>query len=349
MDGHAIVVGRLPGVALPKVVPESTSAQQPPRSVGGTVARSAGQLALNCVFAAMVLSAAIMIGPALLGFHRYVILTGSMTGTYDRGSIVFDRPTPVADLKVGDPITYSPPPGFTSHGRITHRIWWIGRGANGERVFQTKGDANKHPDAWKFTLDQATQDRVVFHIPEVGYLFSLLSIREFRIVLIGLPALIIGLMMLRSLWRDGGEEARRRKLAELGWQTAADESSDTTLSPVETPDTDPQPVWVELQLQAVRPGSPPRAAASRIPSDPSGTLHVRRLVSSRASGRAGGALRCGPDLRQPARIGSKSTSRLQVRRLRSSSRTGSSKDRPHHRSQDISPGGRHRTGRPSLD
>jgi hypothetical protein len=45
---------------------------------------------------------------------------------------------------------------------------------------------------WKFTLNQSTQDVVVFHIPDIGYVFMLLSLRKFRIVLVGLPATIIG-------------------------------------------------------------------------------------------------------------------------------------------------------------
>jgi len=37
-----------------------------------------------------------------------------------------------------------------------------------------QGDANKAPDAWKFTLNRPTQDRVVFHVPYVGYVFTML-------------------------------------------------------------------------------------------------------------------------------------------------------------------------------
>ncbi len=114
---------------------------------------------------------------------------------------------------MGDPITYYPPPGFTSQTRVTHRIWWIQRGANGERVYKTKGDANKHPDVWKFTLNQRTQDEVVFHVPEVGYVFLLLSLRDFRIALVGVPAIVIALMTLRALWiegRQGGAPAEAR-------------------------------------------------------------------------------------------------------------------------------------------
>jgi signal peptidase I len=44
-----------------------------------------------------------------------------MSGTYDRGSLVLDEVVPVADLKVGDVITYHPPAGGRM-GLITHRI-----------------------------------------------------------------------------------------------------------------------------------------------------------------------------------------------------------------------------------
>jgi signal peptidase len=289
MDGHAIVVGRLPGVPRPSTQPGLAPAERPADSAVRSLAHRVGRLALNCALVAMIASVLIMLVPALLGFQRYVILTGSMTGTYDRGSIVFDRPIPTADLKVGDPITYAPPPGFTSQTRVTHRIWWIGRETNGERIYRTKGDANKHPDVWKFTLNQSTQDVVVFHIPDIGYMFMLLSLRKFRIVLVGLPAIIIGLMMLRALWIEGGKEARRQKLSELGWQAITDTGIETVLPPLDAPNTNPRPVWLDLRLAAVQ-ASAPRFAPTDRRLRSNATLHVGRLVSAHTIGSAHGAL-----------------------------------------------------------
>ena len=322
MDGHAIVVGRLPGVPRPSTLPALAPAERPANSAVRRLARRAGRLVLNCAFVAMIASVLIMLVPALLGFQRYVILTGSMTGTYDRGSIVFDRPIPTADLKVGDPITYSPPAGFTSQTRVTHRIWWIGRGANGERVYRTKGDANKHPDAWKFTLNQSTQNVVVFHIPDVGYVFTLLSLRDFRIALLGLPAIVIALMTLRALWIEGGKEARRQKLAELGWQAITDTGIETILTPLDAPDTNPRPVWLDLRLAAVLAGAPRFAPTNRPPSSPRATLHVGRLVSGHTMGGVDDALlktRKNLDGLPPAR--NTATIRLRVARLFPQSRT----------------------------
>jgi signal peptidase len=294
VDGNTVIVGRLPGVRLAGPSDSETIAAPASKPQRSPLSRAAARVGLNIVFVAMLMSAAVMIGPAAAGFHRYVILTGSMTGTYDRGSVVFDRPVPVAGLRVGDPITYSPPSGFTSQARVTHRIWSIHRGTNGERIFKTKGDANQHPDIWTFTLNQTMQDEVAFHVPKVGYLFLLLSLRNFRIAIVGLPALIIGLILLRQLWRDGGDEARRQKLAEQGWQLLIDPGYTAVLQPIDAPAADQVPTWLDLRLRprharpTRRPARQPRARRGCI--NVSLPLRVGRLTSAQL-GRPGEAQR----------------------------------------------------------
>jgi signal peptidase len=147
-----------------------------------------------------------MILPGFLGYQRYVITSGSMTGTYDRGSVVFDSVAPVSDLKVGDVITYTPPPGSGPTGLVTHRIAWIGSDQFGRRVLRTKGDANEAVDPWTFTLDGQTQARVSFHVPYVGYALAALSIRKVRMLVVALPALLIAVALVASLRRDVRKE-----------------------------------------------------------------------------------------------------------------------------------------------
>jgi signal peptidase len=154
--------------------------------------------------AALVLALAVLL-PALLGFQRYVITSGSMTGTYDRGSLVFDRVVPTSTLRAGDVVTFRPP-GQT--GLVTHRITSV-HVARGHRVFTTKGDANRTADVWgAITLHDAQQARVAFHVPYLGYAIATLSDRRVRMTVIGLPALLIALATLAGLWRDTGAEAR---------------------------------------------------------------------------------------------------------------------------------------------
>jgi signal peptidase len=163
--------------------------------------------------AAVALAAAVLV-PALLGFQRYVITSGSMTGTYDRGSLVYDRVVPTASLKVGDVITYDPPAGAGPAGLVTHRIVSIETEARGRRVYRTKGDFNPSADPWTFTLANRTQARVAFHLPYIGFALAALADRSLRMLVIGIPALLVALSVLAGLWREAGETVAEGRSAE---------------------------------------------------------------------------------------------------------------------------------------
>ncbi len=155
--------------------------------------------------------AAILLIPAALGFQRYAIVSGSMSGTYDKGSIVFDEEVPVGELKVGDAITYEPPPGTFSQDLVTPRIVWIGTEPGGGRSFRTKGDANPSADPWTFNLNGTSQPRVAFSVPYIGYVLAGLSIPLVRTLAIGVPAIVVAFLILAGIWRDAGREAQRRE------------------------------------------------------------------------------------------------------------------------------------------
>lgn len=176
----------------------------------GTVS-SVGRLASGAALAVAVLAALLVLAPAVAGWERYAIVSGSMTGTYDKGSLVLAEVVPVDELKVGDVITYTPPPGAGPDHLVTHRIHSIGHDDDG-RVFRTKGDANAIADPWTFRLDGATQARARHGVPYAGYALAALGRRDVRMAAIALPALLIALFSLGRLWRALGEEARRRSL-----------------------------------------------------------------------------------------------------------------------------------------
>jgi signal peptidase len=173
--------------------------------------RAIGDVASTVLAICAVLAAALMLVPGLLGFQRYVITSGSMTGTIDRGSLIYDKVVPASSLKRGDIITYTPPASSGVFEPVTHRIFWAGRDRFGRLTFRTKGDANEAPDPWRFVLDRPTQAKVAFHIPYVGFALAALTDRHVRILVIGLPALLIALAVLARLWRDAGEEVRRQR------------------------------------------------------------------------------------------------------------------------------------------
>jgi signal peptidase I len=291
MDGYAVTVRRLPGgplsrseVGVTPAEPVKLTIVTPAEHVKLSIVRRAfrwlGKLGVNIAFVAMLGCVAIMLVPPLAGYQRFIIMTGSMTGTYDRGSIVFDKPVPTASLKVGDPITYNPPPGFTTQKRVSHRIWRITKGKDGVRIYKTKGDANKHPDVWSFTLPGPTQDEVKFHIPEVGYLFLLLSLRNFRLILVGIPAILIGLNELRKLWREGGAEVGRVKLAALGWRQLSYSGSGALLTPIDIPAASRHVAVLDLRLPAAAPtpsNSSPASPKRRVRLRAGTTLRINRL------------------------------------------------------------------------
>ena len=153
------------------------------------------------------LVAVAFIVPSFFGLQRYVITGTSMTGTIGFGSIAFEEVVPVHDLRVGDVITYAPPPASGVDHMVTHRIVAI-HGA----TYRTKGDAVPQADPWKFRLDAPEQSRVVFSVPWAGYPFIWLADRGIRMLVIGAPAAAIALVslgqVLESLRRRPGDHGR---------------------------------------------------------------------------------------------------------------------------------------------
>lgn len=181
----------------------------------------------SLVSALLTVLALAFMAPSAFGLQRFVITGSSMDGTIDLGSVVFAEVVPVSELEVGDVITYTPPPGSGVDKLVTHRIVSI-RGT----TFRTKGDAVPQRDPWKFQPGGATQPRVTFDVPYVGYLFIALADPATRQVVIGVPA---GLIMLTSLvqvlkvLRRRPSPARERSLVEhaAGPGPAPDRSSVT--------------------------------------------------------------------------------------------------------------------------
>jgi len=185
-----------------------------------------GAVVIAAIVACVV--AALMFVPGLLGFDRYVITGGSMSGTFERGSLVVERQVPVSELRVGDIITYLPPAESGISELVTHRIVSVepAPDGSGSRVFHTKGDANASADPWTFTLADTVQPRVEGWIPLVGWIFVALSAPGIRMLAIGVPAGIIALLFLRDLVRAG----RRR-----------DEDASAAVEPVPSLAVEPAP------------------------------------------------------------------------------------------------------------
>ena len=186
----------------------STIADGPSAVTAAAVAAPAGRRRVLFTAATLLATAALaaycllLVVPSVLGFQRYVLTGGSMEPTLHRGSLVFDKVTPVEDLAVGDVITYVPP---GESRPLSHRLTSVTHDDTDGLVFTSKGDANVAGDPWKFTLDDRVQAKVVFTVPWAGYPLWVLGSPLSRLLLIGGPAMAIAVITGRRLWRQAGE------------------------------------------------------------------------------------------------------------------------------------------------
>ena len=186
-----------------------------------------GNALSSLLLLAIFLVAAGYVVPSFLGYERYIITGGSMAGTYDKGSIVFEEVVPSEQLEVGDVITYMPPPSSGVSDLVTHRIITIKDGRDGGLVFRTQGDANPHRDPWVFALDGATQPVVTYSVPYVGWAFLFLADPEHRMWVIGGPAALVALLSLAEAARNArtARAANRRTPAVVAAGSAPAPSS----------------------------------------------------------------------------------------------------------------------------
>jgi signal peptidase len=180
-----------------------------------------GSALVNLVVGVVTLAGVGYLAPSLLGYERYVITGGSMSGTFEKGSVAFEKPIPVEDVKVGDVITYLPPADSGVTNLVTHRIISDKVLDTGMRQLQTQGDANPDPDPWKFSLAGTEQPVVKATVPHVGWVFVAMADREIRMLVVGIPAAIIALMSLVELGRGLGIGARKTKDANSSAQSGS--------------------------------------------------------------------------------------------------------------------------------
>lgn len=107
--------------------------------------------------------------PPAFGLSRCTVSDDAMSGTMERGSAVFSKSLPVADLEIGDVITY-PSPSTSGPELVTRRIAGIEAG-----VIWTRSDSTGALDPWTLTPEQSTQARAVADVPYVGYAYDAVS------------------------------------------------------------------------------------------------------------------------------------------------------------------------------
>ncbi|MGH8979658.1 MAG: signal peptidase I [Acidimicrobiales bacterium] len=137
------------------------------------------------------------VGPRLFSYQALVVRSGSMSPTIPTGSVVLYHKEAASDLKVGNVIVFTEPGTPTM---ITHRIFAIRSGATGKYI-QTKGDANAYPDDWRVP-DKGTGWEAFWHVPVVGYILWGIQTGWTRVLLIVVPAALLGALALFDFRRE---------------------------------------------------------------------------------------------------------------------------------------------------
>lgn len=176
--------------------------------------------------------AALMVLPTLLGYERYVIVSGSMEPTLSVGTIVYDEVVPVEDISVGDIITFVPPPEYGIDDPVTHRVVQVAKvnvgRADEQLTFRTKGDANDAMDPWRMVLDGPDQGRVAHHLPYLGYFYLALQVRWVQVLVIVIPAIALVAYVLITMWRVSGDAIKEERAQAQAQGAVTDEDEVAT-------------------------------------------------------------------------------------------------------------------------
>lgn len=159
-----------------------------------------GHAAFIACWTVVVVMALVTWLPHVTPFKTDIIVGSSMEPNIPLYSVIAVEPVKPADLRVGDVITFEEPdmPGR----KVTHRIKRIEQGKDqGTLSITTKGDNNDVQDPWRVTYaDEAW--RVRAHLPHVGWLLIQAQSKLARILLVGLPIILITGGFLRSVWKE---------------------------------------------------------------------------------------------------------------------------------------------------
>lgn len=171
-------------------------------------------LAWGLLALGVALFAALVVVPKANGWVPLTVLSGSMEPTYPVGSqVVVERVEgdEVADLRVGDVITFLPRP--ESATAVTHRIVKKSYRQDGAAVFTTRGDANNADDTWELT-EQQIRGKVRYHVPYAGYLATALTQEKKDLGVIALAVALFGYAGWQFVRGAVGSRRSRRRTAE---------------------------------------------------------------------------------------------------------------------------------------
>lgn len=155
-----------------------------------------------------VLLAVALVGVRLVGLKPFVVLSGSMTPTYEVGSLIYVRSVDYKQLQVGDDITYM----VSDDTVVTHRIIEVLVDEEDPETIRyfTQGVANDVPDGTSVHYKNII-GKPVFSIPYLGYVSNYIQNPPGMYVAIAVGAILILLVFLPDLFSDEGKDGKKRE------------------------------------------------------------------------------------------------------------------------------------------
>lgn len=154
--------------------------------------------------------------------HNYKLLivqSGSMEPKVPLASLVMVLPT--SDYAIGDIVTFAPQ-NSEKNTYVTHRIVGFAPDIYG-LIYQTKGDANKTPDATAVNMEQIV-GKVILTVPYVGYIFNQIKTPLGFIFVVIVPATIVIYEEIKNMYQlaIGGFKNRDKRKSKAEKFTSED-------------------------------------------------------------------------------------------------------------------------------
>ena len=140
----------------------------------------------------VVLFAVFLMGSRLVGLQVFHVVSPSMEPAYSEGDLIYVKTVDPDSVKVGDPITFVLNEDLVV---ATHRVVAID---SENRLFTTKGDANKTEDAAPVHFNNLI-GVPVFSIPLLGYVSAYIQNPPGMYVAIAFGALLLAAVFLPDL------------------------------------------------------------------------------------------------------------------------------------------------------
>ncbi len=153
--------------------------------------------------------------PTVGGIFPMIVLTDSMSGTFESGDLIICHTAAPEDIQVGDVICFYDPMG-NGTTTVTHRVTDITTDADGQPAFTTQGDANNAADT---ALVPANNLVGVYktRLPGVGNAALFMQTTPGLVVCVGIPILLLLAydMIRRRIYEKQNAQDTEALMAEL--------------------------------------------------------------------------------------------------------------------------------------